>query len=102
MISGIGPDASEKHFGSSGRVQEGISGRPGAVRGGGLPGLGGARGLPEGEIREPKWIQNRSKNEDENEDEKKALLGASWVDFGTFWALSWSQKSSKSIRICSI
>ena len=80
MISGIGPDASEKHFGSSGRVQEGISGRPGAVRGGGLPGLGGARGLPEGGIWEPKWIQNRSKNEDE----KKALLGASWVDLGSF------------------
>ena len=29
-------------------------------------------------------VQNRSKNEDENEDEKKALLGTSWVDFGTF------------------
>ena len=34
---------------------------------------------------EPRWVKNRSKNGVENEDEKKTLLGGSWVDFGTFW-----------------
>ena len=34
---------------------------------------------------EPKCDQNRSENEVENEDGKKTFLGASWVDFGSFW-----------------
>ena len=51
---------------------------------------------------EPKWYQNRSKNEVENEDEKKTLLGASWVDFGSFWGSSWGEKTSKSIGGASI
>ena len=41
--------------------------------------------MPKGGFGEPKLVQNRSKNEDENGDEKKTLLGASWVDLGTFW-----------------
>ena len=44
---------------------------------------------------EPKWVQNRIKNEDENEDEKKTLLGASWVDFGTFWGAIGEAKTMK-------
>ena len=51
---------------------------------------------------EPRWVKKRSKNGVENEDEKKTLLGGSWVDFGTFWTLSWGQKSSKSISGASI
>ena len=47
--------------------------------------FGSEKGAQRGGFGEPKWVQNRSKNEDENEDEKKALLGASWVDFGRFW-----------------
>ena len=34
---------------------------------------------------EPKCDQNRSENEVENEDGKKTFLGASRVDFGSFW-----------------
>ena len=36
-------------------------------------------------------------NEEENENEKKALLGASWVDCGSFWEASWNEKTSKFI-----
>ena len=49
--------------------------------------LGSEKGAQRGGFGEPKWVQNRSKNEDENEDEKKTLLGASWVDLGTFWGV---------------
>ena len=45
----------------------------------------------------PKWHQNRSKNEFENEANKKTLLGASWVDFGSLWGASWGEKTSNSI-----
>ena len=48
-------------------------------------------------FRDPKWNQNPSKIEVENEDEKKSLLGGSWVDFGSFWETSWGEKSSKFI-----
>ena len=51
---------------------------------------------------EPKWNQNRSKIEVENEDEKKTLLGASWVHFGSFRGASWVEKTSKSIGGASI
>ena len=44
------------------------------------------RGCPKGAQREPfwepRWVQNRSKIGLKNEDEKKTLLGGSWVDFG--------------------
>ena len=51
---------------------------------------------------EPRWVKNRSKNGVENEDEKKTLLGASWVDLGSFWGSSWGEKTSKSIGGASI
>ena len=51
---------------------------------------------------EPKWNQNRSKIEVENEDEKKTLLGAPWIDFGSFWEATWGEKSSKFIGGASI
>ena len=51
---------------------------------------------------EPKWDRNRSKNELENEAQKKILLGASWVDFGSFWKASWGEKTSNSIGGASI
>ena len=61
----IGPEASEKHFGSSGGVREGIWGRPGGGAGGvlGVPGAvrGGLGGVLGGS-----W----------------ALLGRSWSDLG--------------------
>ena len=51
-------------------------------------------GLPGGLLRafwrlleafwEPKWYQNRIKIEVESEDEKKTVLGAPWIDFGSF------------------
>ena len=55
--------------------------------------FGSEKGAQRGGFGEPKLVQNRSKNEDENEDEKKALLGASWVDFWMFWGACWSEKT---------
>jgi len=46
---------------------------------------------------EPKWHQNRPKIEVENKHIKKMLLGASWVNFGSFWGASWCEKTFKSI-----
>ena len=60
----IGPDASEKHFGSSGGIREGIWGRPGES-GRRLGGPGGVRGGPGG-VLGGSW----------------ALLGRSWSDLG--------------------
>ena len=51
---------------------------------------------------EPKWNPNRTRIEVENEDEKKTLLGAPWIDFGSFWEATWGEKSSKFIGGASI
>ena len=51
---------------------------------------------------EPKWYQNRTKIEVESEDEKKTLLGAPWIDFGSFWEATWGETSSKFIGGASI
>ena len=53
------------------------------------------KGAQRGGFGEPKLVQNRSKNEDENRDEKKTLLGASWVDLGTFWGAIGRAKTMK-------
>ena len=47
--------------------------------------FGTEKGAQRGAFWEPKCDQNRSENEVENEDGKKTFLGASWVDFGSFW-----------------
>ena len=60
------------------------------------------KGTPRGAFWEQKWNQNRTKIEVENEDEKKTLLGAPWIDFGSFWDATWGEKSSKFIGGASI
>ena len=52
--------------------------------------------------RVPKSIQKHPKIEVENEDEKKSLLGASWIHFGSFRGWSVGEKSSNSIGGASI
>ena len=64
--------------------------------------LGSEKDAPRGAFWEPKWNQNRTKIEVENEDEKKTLLGAPWIDFGSFWEATWGEKSSKFIGGASI
>ena len=51
---------------------------------------------------EPKWYQNRSKNEVEIYERKSCLLGASWVDFGSFRESLGINKTSKFIGGASI
>ena len=64
--------------------------------------LGTEKGAQREAFWEPKWGQSHAKNEVENEDEKKTLLRASWVHFGSFWGASWDEKTSKSIGGASI
>ena len=49
---------------------------------------------------EPKWYQNRTKIEVESEDEKKTLLKASWIDFGTFCKPRGKAKTMKFYWFC--
>ena len=48
----------------------------------------------------PKWYQNRTKIEVESEDEKKTLLKASWIDFGTFCKPRGKAKTMKFYWFC--
>ena len=56
-----------------------------------------AQKLPLGSDLGPVWLVCgvvwKGKNQVENEDEKIALLGASWVDFGTFGGACWNEKT---------
>jgi len=38
---------------------------------------------------EPKWRQYRSQNEVEIDERNSCVLGATWVDFGSFWGGPW-------------
>ena len=46
---------------------------------------------------EPKWCQNRFKNEVENEDEKRRSWEPLGSIFGFFGGASWGEKTSKSV-----